>query len=110
MGVPVEAFAYPYGAYNRKVRALVASEFSLACATALGFVGSESDPFALERLDMYYLRRPALFARLFTPPVRNYLRLRRSLRDLRTRRHRHPGPDPDGDVPDAVTPSFEQGS
>ena len=83
LGVAVEAFAYPYGAYNHEVRALVASEFSLACATTLGFVGSDSDPFALERLDMYYLRRPALFARLFTPPVRNYFRFRRSLRDLR---------------------------
>ena len=89
LGVPVEAFAYPYGAYNHEVRALVASEFSLACATTLGFVGSDSDPFALERLDMYYLRRPALFARLFSPPVRNYPHLRRSLRDLRARRHRH---------------------
>jgi len=66
VGVPVEAFAYPYGAHNHNVRALVASEFSLACATALGFVGSGSDPFALERLDMYYLRRLKLFARLFT--------------------------------------------
>jgi peptidoglycan/xylan/chitin deacetylase (PgdA/CDA1 family) len=88
LGAPVEAFAYPYGAYNHKVRAMVASEFFLACSTVLGFVGSGSDPFALERLDMYYLRRLELFARLFTPPVRNYLRLRRSLRDLRAGGHR----------------------
>ena len=85
LAMPVETFAYPYGAYDRRVRAQVAAHFSLACATTLGFVGSGSDPFALERLDMYYLRRPALVARLFTPPVRGYLRVRRGVRDLRAR-------------------------
>jgi peptidoglycan/xylan/chitin deacetylase (PgdA/CDA1 family) len=88
LGVPVETFAYPYGAYDRHVRELVTSNFSLACATTLGFVRSDSDPFALERLDMYYLRDSALLARLFAPPVRGYLHLRRSLRDLRARAHR----------------------
>ena len=88
LGMPVEAFAYPYGAYDRGVRALVAAHFSLACATSLGFVGSDSDPFALERLDMCYLRRPALLARLFTLPVRGYIRVRRTVRDLRVRGHR----------------------
>ena len=88
LGVPVETFAYPYGAYDRQVRALVAAHFSIACATTLGFVGSNSDPFAVERLDMYYLRSPALVARLFTPSVSGYLRLRRSLRDLQARGHR----------------------
>lgn len=86
--VPVETFAYPYGAYNRRVRELVADHFSLACATTLGFVGPDSDPFAVERLDMYYLRRPTLLARLFTPSVRTYLRLRRSLREVRGRTRR----------------------
>ena len=88
LGAPVETFAYPYGAYDQHVRALAAAHFSLACATTLGFVGLHSDPFALERLDMYYLRDPPLLARLFTPPVRGYLHLRRSLRDLRARAHR----------------------
>jgi len=87
LGEPVDTFAYPYGAYDYRVRLQVAAHFSLACATTLGFVGSGSDRFALERLDMYYLRRPALFARLFSPPVRGYLRVRRSLRDLRARGH-----------------------
>jgi peptidoglycan/xylan/chitin deacetylase (PgdA/CDA1 family) len=83
LGVPVDSFAYPYGAHDYRVRLQVAAHFSLACATTLGFVGSNSDRFALERLDMYYLRRPALLARLFTSPVRGYLRVRRSVRDLR---------------------------
>jgi peptidoglycan/xylan/chitin deacetylase (PgdA/CDA1 family) len=83
LGVPVYSFAYPYGIFDEQVRALVAAHFSLACATTLGFVGYDSDPFALERLDMYYLRNSALLARLFAPSIRGYIRLRRILRDLR---------------------------
>jgi len=43
----------------------------------------DSDPFAVERLDMYYLQRPTSLARLFRPSVRGYLRLRHSLRGVR---------------------------
>jgi peptidoglycan/xylan/chitin deacetylase (PgdA/CDA1 family) len=85
LGMPVNSFAYPYGMFDEQVRALVAAHFSLACATTLAFVGHNSDPFALERLDMYYLRNPALLGRLFAPSVRGYIRLRRILRDLRAR-------------------------
>ena len=88
LGTPVETFAYPYGMYDWRVRALAAGHFSLACATTLGFVASASDRFAIERLDMYYLRHLPLLARLFTPPVRGYLGLRRNLRDLRSRMRR----------------------
>lgn len=83
LGAPVETFAYPYGMYDRRVRALVTDHFSLACATTLGFVASASDRYAIERLDMYYLRRSPLLARLFTPSVRGYLGFRRILRDIR---------------------------
>jgi len=83
LGVAVESFAYPYGAFDRRVRTVVAAHFSLACATTLGFVGPHSDRLAIERLDMYYLQRPALLARLFTPWVAGYLRLRRALRAAR---------------------------
>ena len=83
LGVPVDTFAYPCGAFDAQVRALAAANFSLACTTTLGFVSSDSDPFAVERLDMFYLQSPGLLARLFTPPVRSYLRLRRCARDLR---------------------------
>lgn len=85
IGRPVAEHAYPYGAHDDAVRHLAAIHFRLACSAALGFASRGSDPFALERLDMYYLRRPALFRRLFTPGVGAYLSLRRGLRDLRTR-------------------------
>jgi hypothetical protein len=81
----VDAFAYPYGTSNGTVTRLVQAHFALACATTLGFVRPASDRFALERLDMYYLRRPAVFRRLFTREMEAYVRFRRGLRDLRQR-------------------------
>jgi peptidoglycan/xylan/chitin deacetylase (PgdA/CDA1 family) len=87
-GRPVDTFAYPYGAYNDVVVQLARQHFRLACSTVLGFAGSDSDPFALERLDMYYLQSPALFRRLFSPPVVGYIGVRRWLRHLRSRRKR----------------------
>jgi len=81
----VECFAYPYGAYNEKVKGLAQLHFSLACSTELDFVGIASDLLALQRLDMYYLRRPMFFRRLFSRKLSIYLRLRRTARDLRCR-------------------------
>jgi peptidoglycan/xylan/chitin deacetylase (PgdA/CDA1 family) len=88
LGAPVETFAYPYGMYDRRVRALAADHFSLACATTLGFVASVSDRYAIKRLDMYYLRRLPLLAHLFAPSVRCYLGFRRSLRGIRAHTRR----------------------
>jgi hypothetical protein len=65
------------------VRERARAHFSLACGTTLGYVGVGSDPFALERLDMYYFQRPALFRRLFAPDVRTYIGMRRGLRLVR---------------------------
>jgi peptidoglycan/xylan/chitin deacetylase (PgdA/CDA1 family) len=83
LGTPVEALAYPYGAYDARVKDLARAHFKLACATTLGFVNSRSDLFALERLDMYYFRRPDAFRRLFSADIRVYVRLRRWLRACR---------------------------
>ena len=82
-GRAVEAFAYPYGAYNHTVKHLAQTHFALACSTTLSLVRPGSDLFALERLDMYYLRRLTLFRRLFSREMDAYLLLRRKLRDLR---------------------------
>lgn len=84
-GCPVETFAYPYGTYNETVKQLAKSHFSLACSTRLAFVQLVSDLFALERLDSYYLRRPALFQRLFSRTTDAYIHLRRTARDIRKR-------------------------
>ena len=80
---PVDAFAYPYGYCNETVKRLAAAHFTVACSTTLGFATSASDPLALERLDVYYVRSPALFRRVFAVEGRAYVRLRRLARDLR---------------------------
>jgi peptidoglycan/xylan/chitin deacetylase (PgdA/CDA1 family) len=85
VGYPVGTFAYPYGAYNNRIRQLVESHFAVACSTELGFVQSGSDLFALERLDMYYLRHTSLFHRLFSRKIDMYIRFRRTARDMRKR-------------------------
>jgi peptidoglycan/xylan/chitin deacetylase (PgdA/CDA1 family) len=85
VGDSVETFAYPYGSHNDAVRRLAREHYSLACATELGFVDHKSDLFALERVDMYYLRHPSVFRRLFTRKVAAYLRCRRAGRELRQR-------------------------
>lgn len=84
-GLPVLLFAYPYGAYDARVQALASAHFRMACSTRLGFVRQKSDPYALDRIDVYYLRAPLFFSRLFSPEIDPYIRMRRTLRDLRAR-------------------------
>jgi peptidoglycan/xylan/chitin deacetylase (PgdA/CDA1 family) len=83
LGRPVDTLAYPYGAWDDAVRAVAQTHFALACTTRLGYVEPASDPMALPRLDVYYLRRPGVFRRLFSRKLALYLRLRQVGRDLR---------------------------
>jgi peptidoglycan/xylan/chitin deacetylase (PgdA/CDA1 family) len=83
IGYAVEALAYPYGTYDPTVKQLTRAHYPWACTTDLGFVRRDTDPLALTRLDAYYLRKPALFGRLFSPDVGVYLTARRWLRDMR---------------------------
>ena len=82
-GLPVDTFAYPYGAYDAALRTLARQHFRLACSTRLGFVKRDSDPFALERIEMYYFQSPLLFRHLFSPTMSAYLGIRKQLRRLR---------------------------
>jgi peptidoglycan/xylan/chitin deacetylase (PgdA/CDA1 family) len=85
LGVPVDAFAYPYGAYHDGVKDLTRKHYALACATTLGFASPGSDGFALARLDMFYFQRVNLMRRLFSPAVSGYIRTRAIMRGLRAR-------------------------
>ncbi len=82
-GRPVVTLAYPYGVSDASVRRLVEAHYALACTADLRFVRAGADRLALPRLDVHYLRRPALFARILSREVSGYLTLRRWLRDVR---------------------------
>lgn len=66
LNAPVTSFAFPYGRSDARSRAIVQKQFACACSDNLGLVSSASDPYALERIDMYYLRGDRLFALLQT--------------------------------------------
>jgi len=85
LGEPVDSFAYPYGACNGPIRALVQRHFRLACGVRLGYAERRSDLMELERLDMYYWRRQPDLGRLFAPRSRAFVALRAGLRGLRSR-------------------------
>jgi peptidoglycan/xylan/chitin deacetylase (PgdA/CDA1 family) len=83
LGEEVSTFAYPYGLYNLEVKRIVQAHFRGACSTLLGKVNSNSDPYLLRRIDMYYLSHPSLFKRLPTRSLTLYLQLRQALRTVR---------------------------
>jgi peptidoglycan/xylan/chitin deacetylase (PgdA/CDA1 family) len=80
---PVDLLAYPYGTHSHAVRHTAARHYRLACSTHLDFCGPESDPHALNRLDVFYLRNLDVFRNLFSGRVGTYLHARRYLRDVR---------------------------
>ncbi|MGH9562206.1 MAG: polysaccharide deacetylase family protein, partial [Terracidiphilus sp.] len=88
-GNPAEFFCYPYGRWGSKSRELVSRHFRAACSTAAAMVQSTADPYALPRVDAYYVRNPALFKRLFTRQLSSYIALRRGLRRLRNQPEGH---------------------
>lgn len=91
-GQPVETLAYPYGAHDRRLRELARTHYAIACTADLGYVGPGADPAAIPRLDVYYLRRPAMFARLSSRRLRPYIALRQWGRRLRRRGATRPYP------------------
>lgn len=82
-GQPVDFFAYPYGRWSPAVRAVVQEHFRAACSTGAGVVQPDADPFALPRVDVHYLRRPAWFRALFTSRFLTYVAGRRFIRRMR---------------------------
>jgi peptidoglycan/xylan/chitin deacetylase (PgdA/CDA1 family) len=81
LGVCVTAFAYPYGRLDLGAREIVERHFACACSNKLGLVRPASDPYALERVDAYCLRKDWGFeimrTRLFPPYLQAYRVLRR---------------------------------
>jgi peptidoglycan/xylan/chitin deacetylase (PgdA/CDA1 family) len=79
----VDFFAYPFGRWSPTVRAVVQEHYRGACSTGAGVVQPDADPFALPRVDVHYLRRPAWFRTLFTPRFLTYVAGRRFVRRMR---------------------------
>jgi peptidoglycan/xylan/chitin deacetylase (PgdA/CDA1 family) len=83
-GVPVTAFAYPYGDSDSYVRRLVARAHRLACGTALRFLQPDDNPFELPRIDAFYIRNVWTMRNLLGPGGRAYIRARGLMRSART--------------------------
>lgn len=83
IGGEVKTFAYPYGKFNQSVKRAAEKTFSAACSVKLGKARRESDLFALERIDSYYLSNRRVFDLLSTQTFDGYLRFRQVLRDVK---------------------------
>jgi peptidoglycan/xylan/chitin deacetylase (PgdA/CDA1 family) len=83
LGAPVTCFAHPYGRYDHRSREIVRQHFACACSDKLGLVAAGSDPYALERVDAYYLRTDRLFDVILTGLFPWYIRARSIPRRIR---------------------------
>lgn len=90
LGKPVKTFAYPFGRFSRADHEVARAHFRGACSVRLGRATPADDRHQLPRLDIYYMRRPALFRLFETPPGRAYLALRGIGRGVRGLLYRNP--------------------
>ena len=85
LGRPVTTFAYPFGGMNDAARACVRENFRVGCSVEFGTASPAGDRAALPRLDVYYLRAPAVFNLFGTWTGEAYLALRGAGRQLKAR-------------------------
>ena len=83
LGNQVNCFAYPFGRYDQRSREIARRYFACACSDQLGLVSNASDPFALERVDAYYLRTDRLFEIMFSRGFPWYVHARNLPRRIR---------------------------
>ena len=83
LGVAVRSFAYPFGRFDARCRELASELFDCACTDRLGRVGPRSDPYALPRVEMYYLRSARRIALVSSPVIGLLLTLLAGPRRLR---------------------------
>lgn len=89
LGARVDCFAYPYGRYDQRIHEIARQHFACACSTELGLVASDSDRYALERVDAYYLRTDRLFRVMLTEWFPWYIQARGVPRHIRLLVQRH---------------------
>ena len=76
-------FAYPYGHYDARVRAIATKRYAASFTTKLDYVHTSAEPDAVPRLDAHYMRSPMLVRSLPSAPAQVYIALRRALRRFR---------------------------
>ncbi len=83
LSAPVTCFAYPYGRYDHRSCKIVRQHFASACSDILGLMTVDSNRYALERVDAYYLRTDRWFDVMPTRLFPWYIRARRVPRWIR---------------------------
>ena len=83
VGSRCHLLAYPYGSANARVRRASAKVYDAAFGTRLAYAGAADDPFAIPRIDAYYLRPRRALERLIAGRWRGRLAFRRALRAVR---------------------------
>lgn len=83
LGAPIACFAYPYGRYDQRSREIARKHFALACSDSLGLTTKDSDRYALERIDAYYLRTDRLFDVMLSKAFPWYITMRDIPRRIR---------------------------
>lgn len=82
LGHRVDCFAYPYGRYNLRVHDIARQHFSYACAVELKLISMQSDLYALERVDAFYLQPDPFFSLITSRLFPWYIRLRNIARRI----------------------------
>lgn len=83
LGRPPQAFAYPYGYHDERVRKLAAARYRWSWTTELAVLAADDDPARLPRLDAFYLRSARVHRHFGSRRFSLYLALRRWLREVR---------------------------
>jgi peptidoglycan/xylan/chitin deacetylase (PgdA/CDA1 family) len=83
LSTAVESFAYPFGRFDDRSRAVADEHFSCACTDRLGLAAPGDDTAVLARLDAYYLRAPWSFGLLPTRFLSAYVMARAVPRSIR---------------------------
>jgi peptidoglycan/xylan/chitin deacetylase (PgdA/CDA1 family) len=86
LGRRPEIFAYPYGYWDERVRAIAANTYRYSLTAQMGTLPAQvADPHRIPRLETYYFRAPGIHTRFGTLPFSAYLTARAALRKLRQR-------------------------
>jgi peptidoglycan/xylan/chitin deacetylase (PgdA/CDA1 family) len=84
IGLPVDTFAYPYGATSAAVRGIASQVFRLACGVGPRFVSPVPDPMDLPRIDAGYVRKRFFMSILHTAMGTAYVDAQRAFDVVKT--------------------------